>query len=247
MEEKIFRISTEVRSMSFQYSTPINDNTWGRSFRPLLTLTGPGSGGFAYSSDFLPVDTLTLGGQGYPVNGFRNDTMVSGGFTSGLPAFQNDRVTLGNISYSSGGAADVATMSNGQSIEDVFNNPYTPDTMYLKEALDKIAAARAIYGAGSVGSAPKKEAQKGDLRVIAGDRADGVKPKEVRIDDANDYDWQKYENSYQDNRQEARFKDGTIGREYDVTVTWADGTTTKKRVTLKEPGQIVYMNDAYSY
>lgn len=233
--------------MNFRYSTPVNDNTWGRSYTPLLTVSGQGFGGFQYSSDLLPVDTLDLGGRSYPVNGFRNDTMVSGGFLSGLAGFQNDRVTLGNITYTAGGRPDGASLSGGQSVEEIFSNPYTPDTMYLKEALDKIAAARAIYGAGPVGSSPKKEAQKGDLRVIAGDRADGVKPKEVRIDDANDYDWQKYENSYQDNRQEARFKDGTIGREYDVTVTWADGTTTKKRVTLKEPGQIVYMNDSYSY
>lgn len=83
--------------------------------------------------------------------------------------------------------------------------------------------------------------------MIAGDRSDGVKPKEVRIDDANNYDYQKSENGYQDNRQEARFKDGTIGREYDVTVTWEDGSTTKKRVKLKQPGQIVYMNSSYSY
>ena len=94
---------------------------------------------------------------------------------------------------------------------------------------------------------PAKVGQKGDLRVIAGNRSDGVKPKEIRIDDANNYDYQKSENSYQDNRQEARFKDGTVGREYDVTVTWEDGSTTKKRVTLKQPNQIVYMDTAYSY
>lgn len=210
--------------MFFQYSTPINDNTRGRSHTPLLTVSG--SGGFRYSSDLLPVDSVTLTGGSYPLGGFQNDTVIRGGFAR---------------------PGDPANLANGQSIEDVFNNPFTADTMHLKESLDQIAAARALFGSPSTGGKPGAEAQKGDLRVIAGDRADGVKPKEVRIDDANNYDWQKYENSYQDNRQEARFKDGEIGREYDVTVTWADGTTTRKRVTLKEPGQIVYMNDSYSY
>jgi hypothetical protein len=83
--------------------------------------------------------------------------------------------------------------------------------------------------------------------VIAGDRADGVKPREVRIDDANSYDYQKGENSYQENRQETRFKDGTIGREYDITVTWEDATQTRKRVQLREAGQIVYISTAEGY
>ena len=136
-------------------------------------------------------------------------------------------------------------MSNGQSIEDLFNNPYgsQPDLGYLEEELRRLQEAKRLRGP----SAPAKEGQKGDLRVIAGDRADGVKPKEVRIDDANNYDTHKAENSYQDNRQETRFKDGTVGREYDVTVTWEDGTTTKKRVQLREPGQIVYINSAYGF
>lgn len=155
----------------------------------------------------------------------------------------NDTVTLGGSSwgYSTG---DSTRLSNGQSIEELFNNPYAGTDMgYLQEALEKIQAARRMYGV----QPPKKEGQKGDLRVIAGDRADGVKPKEVRIDDANNYDYQKSENGYQDNRYETRFKDGTVGRSYDVTVTWEDGSTTKKRVKLKEPGQIVYMNSSYSF
>lgn len=157
--------------------------------------------------------------------------------------YGNDTVTLGGQTWSSGSGSDTR-LSNGQTIEEMFANPYAGTDMgYLQEALDKIAAARRIYG---VQPSPK-EGQKGDLRVIAGDRSDGVKPKEVRIDDANNYDYQKSENGYQDNRQEARFKDGTIGREYDVTVTWEDGSTTKKRVKLKQPGQIVYMNSSYSY
>lgn len=158
--------------------------------------------------------------------------------------YGNDTVTLGGNSwgYSSG---DSTRLSNGQSIEELFNNPYAGTDMgYLQEALDKIQAARRMYG---VQPPSKMEGQKGDLRVIAGDRADGVKPKEVRIDDANNYDYQKSENGYQDSRYETRFKDGTVGREYDVTVTWADGGTTKKRVKLKEPGQIVYMNSNYSF
>jgi hypothetical protein len=136
-------------------------------------------------------------------------------------------------------------MSNGQSIEDLFNNPYgsQPDLRYLEEELRRLQEAKQMYGT----QPPAKQGQKGDLRVIAGNRPDGVKPKEIRIDDANNYDYQKAENSYQDNRQETRFKDGTVGREYDVTVTWEDGSTTKKRVTLKQPGQIVYMDTAYSY
>lgn len=136
------------------------------------------------------------------------------------------------------------TMSNGQSIEDIFNNPFAGTGMeYLKDALDTISAVRRIYGVtpnATVG-------QKGDLRVIAGDRYDGVKPRDIRIDDANNYDYQKGENSYQENRQEFRFKDGTIGREYDITVTWADDTTTRKRVQLKEAGQIVYIRSAEGY
>ena len=136
-------------------------------------------------------------------------------------------------------------MSNGQSIEDLFNNPYgsQPDLSYIEEEMRRLQEARRMHGA----QPPAKVGQKGDLRVIAGNRSDGVKPKEIRIDDANNYDYQKSENSYQDNRQEARFKDGTVGREYDVTVTWEDGSTTKKRVTLKQPNQIVYMDTAYSY
>lgn len=177
-------------------------------------------------------DTVTLGGQTW--GGYSNSTPTANNWGYSTP-------TAGNWGYSSG---DSGTMSNGQSIEDIFNNPFAGTDMgYLQEALDKIAAARRTYGV----QPPKKEGQKGDLRVIAGDRSDGVKPKEVRIDDANNYDYQKAENSYQDNRQETRFKDGTIGREYDVTVTWEDGTTTRKRVKLKEAGQIVYIRSADGY
>lgn len=128
------------------------------------------------------------------------------------------------------------------SIEDIFNNPFQGQE-YLKDALDTISAIRNVYGVqpnNTVG-------QKGDLRVIAGDRYDGVKPREIRVDDANNYDWQKGENSYQENRQEFRFKDGTIGREYDILVTWEDGTQTRKRVQLKEAGQIVYIRTAEGY
>ncbi len=157
--------------------------------------------------------------------------------------YGNDTVTLGGNSWGYN-AGDSTRLSNGQSIEELFNNPYAGTDMgYLQEALDKIQAARRLYGV----QPSKQEGQKGDLRVIAGDRADGVKPKEVRIDDANNYDTQKSENGYQDNRYETRFKDGTVGRSYDVTVTWEDGSTTKKRVKLKEPGQIVYMNSNYSF
>lgn len=132
--------------------------------------------------------------------------------------------------------------SSGQSIEDIFNNPFAGQE-YLKEALDTISAVRAVYGV----QPSRTVGQKGDLRVIAGDRSDGVKPREVRIDDANSYDWQKGENSYQENRTEVRFKDGTIGREYDITVTWEDGTATRKRVQLREAGQIVYIRTAEGY
>jgi hypothetical protein len=139
---------------------------------------------------------------------------------------------------------DDTRLSNGQTIEQVFNDPFTgTDNAFLKDVLDQIGAARATYGA----QPSRTQGQKGDLRVIAGDRSDGVKPREVRIDDANSYDWQKGENSYQENRQETRFKDGTIGREYDITVTWADDTLTRKRVQLREAGQIVYISTAEGY
>jgi hypothetical protein len=229
--------------MNFQYSayTPDNSNRWNQ---PMIIMGGAGSG-FRYSSDFLPVDTVTLSGPTFPMGGFQNDTMTRGGFTS--YGFQNDSVTLGNITYVPGGPADGARMSDGRSIEDVFNNPYGADQAYLAEALEKIRAARALYGAKPTGATPGKEVQKGDLRVIAGDRPDGVKPKEVRIDDVDNYDWKKEENRYQDNRFETSFSDRQIGREYDVVVTWEDGSTTNKRVTLERPGQIVYMKDSWSY
>jgi hypothetical protein len=166
--------------------------------------------------------------------------------TYGGNSWGSDTVTLGGQSwgYSNGNSASSTRLSNGQTIEEIFANPYAGTDMgYLQEALDKIAAARRMYGV----QPTRKEGQKGDLRVIAGDRPDGVKPKEVRIDDVNNYDYQKAENGYQDNRYETRFKDGTIGRQYDVTVTWEDGSTTKKRVKLKDAGQIVYMNSAYSF
>jgi hypothetical protein len=132
--------------------------------------------------------------------------------------------------------------SSGQTIEDIFNNPFAGQE-YLKDALDTISAVRGVYGA----QPARTQGQKGDLRVIAGDRADGVKPREVRIDDANSYEYQKGENSYQENRQETRFAGGTIGREYDITVTWEDGTATRKRVQLREAGQIVYIRSADGY
>jgi hypothetical protein len=163
----------------------------------------------------------------------------------GGPTWGADTVTLGGQSWGySNGNSSAPPLANGQTIEEIFADPYAGTDMgYLKEALDQIAAARQMYGV----TPSQKEGQKGDLRVIAGDRSDGVKPKEVRIDDANNYDYQKAENGHQDNRYETRFKDGTIGREYDVTVTWEDGSTTRKRVKLKEAGQIVYMNSAYSF
>lgn len=194
---------------------------------------------FAYSQPTPPIpgygvqDVLSLSGQNFQQPGAMN-----WGAPGGYGPWGPDP----NVFWNSGQGA---RMSNGQSIEDLFNNPYgsQPDLAYLEEELRRLQEAKRMYGT----QPPAKEGQKGDLRVIAGNRSDGVKPKEIRIDDANSYDWQKSENSYQDNRQEARFKDGTVGREYDVTVTWEDGSITKKRVTLKEPGQIVYMDSAYSY
>ena len=124
----------------------------------------------------------------------------------------------------------------------MFANPFQGQE-YLKDALDKITAVRSTYGV----QPSRTVGQKGEFRVIAGDRYDGVKPREVRIDDANSYDYQKGENSYQDNRQELRFTNGTIGREYDVTVTWEDGTATRKRVQFREAGQIVYIRSAEGY
>jgi hypothetical protein len=178
-------------------------------------------------------------------NNFPYSTGGNGQLPTYGGSYGRDTVTLGGNTWGAGAPGDTR-LSNGQTIEEIFENPYggeNSDMSYLKDALDRIAEARRLYGA----QPSQKEGQKGDLRVIAGDRADGVKPKEVRIDDANNYDWQEAENSYQDNRQETRFKDGTVGREYDVTVTWEDGTTTKKRVTMEEPGQIVYIRSADGY
>ena len=212
------------RSSNFQYSQPTPQRTQAPSY------------GFQGQRD-----TVTLGGRSAaPTYGPRYSQNNGSNF-----AYSSNY----GSQYNANAHSDAnARMSNGQTIEDLFNNPYAndPDMAYLKDALDQIAAARAMYGS-SPSNGSKKDGQKGDLRVIAGDRSDGVKPKEVRIDDVNNYEYQKAENGYQDRRQEARFKDGTVGREYDVTVTWEDGSTTKKRVTLDRPGQIVYMDSAYSY
>lgn len=185
-----------------------------------------------FGQGFGGPDTLTLSGQFPQQYGGENWGGQGAGPWGPDP----------NVFWNSGNGG---RMSNGQSIEDLFNNPYgsQPDLSYIEEEMRRLQEARRMHGA----QPPAKVGQKGDLRVIAGNRSDGVKPKEIRIDDANNYDYQKSENSYQDNRQEARFKDGTVGREYDVTVTWEDGSTTKKRVTLKQPNQIVYMDTAYSY
>lgn len=209
-----------VRSSNFPYSTG------GGSYQQ------PSFGGYSWGGD-----TVTLSGQTWPYSSGGGYSYGNGGSYGGGYGYGN------GYGYGTGNSS-VPPLPNGQTIEEIFANPYAGTDMgYLQEALDKIAAAREMYGV----QPPRKEGQKGDLRVIAGDRSDGVKPREVRIDDANNYDYQKSENNYQDNRYETRFKDGTIGREYDVTVTWEDGSTTRKRVKLKEAGQIVYMNSAYSY
>ena len=164
----------------------------------------------------------------------------------GFPYGGGDRVTLGGNTYGYSSPIDTndTRMSDGRTIEQMFADPYAGTDMgYLKEALDKVKEAQRIYGV----KPQTKTGEKGDLRVIAGNRSDGVKPKEVRIDEHNGYDYERKENNYHDSRQETRFKDGKIGNEYDVTVTWEDGSTTTKRVTLKKPGQIVYMDTAYSY
>lgn len=171
---------------------------------------------------------------------------IHGGHAYGPSSYQGwypgDRVTLGSEAWG-GGYADDTRLANGQTIEDVFANPYAddPEMAALMQDIAKLAQAGRLGGARS-----PKEAQKGELRVIAGNRSDGVKPKEVRIDEHNGYDTTREENNYHDNRTETR-KDGKIGTEYDVTVTWEDGTTTQKRVTLKQSNQIIYMDSAYSY
>lgn len=218
--------NARARQMSNFMGTPSDPNNFPYS-QPGL----PYPSNFQYSQPTPGYqDLLTLSGQAFQQPRTANQ--------GGVGPWGPDPSTFWN-------AGNGGHMSNGQSIEDLFNNPYgsQPDLGYLEQELRRLQEAKRMYGT----QPPAKEGQKGDLRVIAGNRSDGVKPKEIRIDDANNYDYQKSENSYQDNRQEARFKDGTVGREYDVTVTWEDGSTTKKRVKLKQPGQIVYMDTAYSY
>lgn len=156
--------------------------------------------------------------------------------------YPRDSVTLGGNSWSWGSPTDTR-LANGQTIEELFANPYAddPEMAAIMENIAKLAKAGRLNN-----TKPQKEAQKGELRVIAGDRADGVKPKEVRIDEHNGYEYTKNENHFRDNRTTTN-QEGKVGTEYDVTVTWEDGTTTTKRVTLKQGSQTVYMDDAYSY
>lgn len=81
--------------MDYQYFQPINQNTRGRSYSPLLSVSGGRR--FHYSTDLISHEMASL--LTFPVGGFGNDTMVRGTVaTDSFAGYQNLRVTPGQLS-----------------------------------------------------------------------------------------------------------------------------------------------------
>lgn len=152
------------------------------------------------------------------------------------------------------------TVSLGQGLEPLdiipgipspYSSGYLNDTSrFLTDMMALNAALEAARPPGTHNPDKPKDSTTGadgNLTVVAGNRSDGVKPKEITIHEKGD--WKTRQRSDQNyggfSSQEGSFEGAEVGKTYQVTVSWEDGSTTVRNVTLDSPDQKVYVDGAY--
>ncbi len=89
------------------------------------------------------------------------------------------------------------------------------------------------------------ETTQGNLRVIAGNRYDGVLPERIVIHEKGDWSSRQFSENFGYQSFEGQYTDGEIGQTHQVTVEWADGSRTVRDVTLDSPEQVIFINSSY--
>lgn len=170
-----------------------------------------------------------------------------------LPAFPTDSVILG------GGLEDLGLMPNPRKFAQTFGiDPskipmsHEPDFLerqgaYYDEVIQQIQMLKALKAAQGIKSDDgEKQAKKGDLNVVAGNRKDGVKAKKVTVHEHRDWKTRQWdENTGGYRSHESKFENAKVGKTYQVNVEWEDGTTTTRNVEMESPGQTVYIDTKY--
>ncbi len=117
---------------------------------------------------------------------------------------------------------------------------------YLNELFGQIAGVQALGGVFGSNTNPTGNGTRGDLRVIAGNRWDGVAPQRVTIHEQGRFSTRQHtDNTGGWQSTEARFNNGEVGKTYTVNVQWVDGTSTQRAVTLNQPGQLIFIDSAF--
>jgi len=115
----------------------------------------------------------------------------------------------------------------------------------LMEQMMRLKAAQAMLGI-QPGSGSDSSAEKGDLKVTAGERRDGTKAKKVTVHKKGQWSTRQYDDNVGGYRKhESTYENGEVGETYQVRVEWEDGQTTIRDVTLEEPGQQVFIDTLY--
>ncbi len=118
---------------------------------------------------------------------------------------------------------------------------------FMFGALDQLAMVKEMERAlGIQRPGGAAEAQRGDFRVIAGNRTDGVKARRVTIHEQGDWSSREHhDNTAGWGAHESLKQDATLGTTYQVTVEWEDGTSTVRNVNFHTPGQVVVIDSAW--
>ncbi len=117
---------------------------------------------------------------------------------------------------------------------------------FFQNAIQQISGVNQIGAALGVSTNPQGNGQRGDVRVLVGNRWDGVAPQRVTIHEQGRFSTRQHTDNIGGFRAtEARFTNGEVGKTYTVAVQWADGTTTQRQVTMNQPGQLFIIDTPF--
>ncbi|MBI3926898.1 MAG: hypothetical protein HY319_15285 [Armatimonadetes bacterium] len=147
-------------------------------------------------------------------------------------------------SYGGPGSAP-AWRGNGWS-DPFYGTPSPHDPGYLRDVeqfLDRARRANGAQGPRTVDG--QQQGQQGTLRVRASTRLDGVRPTEVIVHEKGNWRNRTRGYAYGGNDAEATMSRGRVGRSYQVTILWEDGTRTVRDVPLSQPDQSLWISTTY--
>ncbi len=133
--------------------------------------------------------------------------------------------------------------ATAQSIPSPYDEDYLQETQrFLQEMIE---LNQRLNRARPTRPQPPQTRQRGDLRVVAGQRSDGVKPSQIVIHEKGDWSSRQRTESYGYPNFLGQFQNGKLGSTYQVTVMWEDGTTTVRDVRLSSPDQTIFIDSFY--